>query len=121
MRRRGCSHRFLADLFRPDANGVFDWQNKNLAITDLARFGGAHHYGDSFLDHVVREHDFDFHLWQKINGVFTAAINFSMPFLAAESLYFRDRHSFDAELGQRLFYFLEFERLDDRFEFFHCG
>ena len=100
---------------------MFDWKDKNLAITNLAGFGCTHHYRDRLLDHVVREHDFNFHLGQKINGVFTAALDFGVPFLAAESLYFGYRHSFDAELGQGLFHFLKFERLDDRFEFFHCG
>ena len=42
-----------------------------------------------------------------------------MAFLAAEALHFRHRHALDAEFGQGFLYFLEFERLDDRFEFFH--
>ena len=43
------------------------------------------------------------------------------PFLPAEAFHFRHGHALDAELGQGFFYFLEFERLDDRFEFFHVG
>ena len=42
-----------------------------------------------------------------------------MAFLPAEAFHFRHGHALDAELGERFFDFLEFERLDDRFEFFH--
>ena len=58
------------------------------------------------------------HLRQKIDRVFAPAINFRVPFLAAEALHFRHRHSLDSELGERFLHFFEFERLDDRFEFF---
>jgi hypothetical protein len=36
-----------------------------------------------------------------------------VAFLAAESLYLGDSHPFDADVGERVFYFLEFEGLDD--------
>jgi hypothetical protein len=74
---------------------------------------------DGFIHHVVRHHDFHFHFGQKINRVFAPPINFSVPFLPAEPFDFRDGHSFDPELGQRLFDLLELERFDDGFQFFH--
>ena len=118
---RASSHRFFADLFRPNADCVFNRKNKNFTVADFAGFGRAHHYGDGFFHHVVCEHDFNFHLGQKINGVFAAAINFGVPFLPAKAFYLRHCHALDAEFGQGLFHFLEFEGLNDRFEFFHCG
>src|SRR6266496_367425 len=114
-----ASHRFLADLFRADAYRVFHWKNENFSIPDLAGLSRGHDHADRFVHHVVGEHDFHFHLWQEIHGVFTAAINLGVAFLPAEPLYFRDGHPFDAELGECLFDLLELERLDDRFQFFH--
>ncbi len=76
---------------------------------------------DGFVDHVVGHHDFDFHFRQEIDGVFAAAIDFSVAFLAAEAFYFGHGHAFDPELGQGFLDLLEFERLDDRFQFFHLA
>src|SRR5207245_11267342 len=81
---RASSHRFFADLFRPNADCVFNRKNKNFTVADFAGFGRAHHYGDGFFSYLVCEHDFNFHLRQKINGVFAAAINFGVPFLPAK-------------------------------------
>jgi len=39
--------------------------------------------------------------------------------LAAKSLYFGDGHAFNPSLGQSVFNIIEFERLDDGFNFFH--
>ena len=56
---------------------------------------------------------------QEIDGVFAAAINFGVAFLAAEAFDFGDGHAFDADFAERVFDFLQFERFDDRFDFFH--
>src|SRR6266705_3394107 len=114
-----ASHRFLADLFRADAYRVFHWKNENFPIADLAGLSRGHDHADRFVHHIVGEHDFHFHFWQEINGVFTAAINLGVAFLPAEPLYFRDGHPFDAKFGERLLDLLELEGLDDRFQFFH--
>jgi hypothetical protein len=66
---------------------VFDWKDKHFAVADLPGFGRAHHHRDSFLDHVVCEHDFDFHLGQKINGILAATINFGVSFLPAKASF----------------------------------
>ena len=74
-----------------------------------------------FLHALVAEHDFKFHLRQKIDGVFAAAINLGVPFLATESLDLTHGHSLDADFGQRFFHVFHLERLDDGLDFFHKG
>jgi hypothetical protein len=113
------SHRFFTDLFRADAHGVLDREHKNFSVTDLAGLGRRDHDADGLVDHFVGEDDFDFHFGQEIDGVFAAAINLGVALLPPEAFHFRHRHSLDAELGQGFLHFLEFERLDDRFELFH--
>src|SRR5207247_9236276 len=69
--------------------------------------------------HIVSHHDFHFPFPDKIHSVLAAPVKFSMSFLPAKTFDFGDSHSFDAELGQRLFDFFELERFDDGFQFFH--
>jgi len=97
-------------------NCVFNRRTKTLP-SPICRFGRAHHYGDGFFHHVVCEHDFNFHLGQKINGVFASAINFGCPFCRPK-LLLPSLSCPRCRARQGLFHFLEFEGLDDRFEFF---
>src|SRR5438045_2468625 len=105
------SHRFFADLFRANAHGVLDWEHKNFSVADLAGLGRSHHDAHGFVDHLIGEDDFDFHFREKIDGVFAAAINFGVAFLAAEAFHFRHGHALNAELGQVFLHSFEFERL----------
>ena len=43
------------------------------------------------------------------------------PFLASEAFDFADGHAFDADLAQGVLNLFEFERFDNRFNFFHLG
>ena len=70
-------------------------------------------------DHGILDHDFNFHLWQKIDDVFSAPIQFGMAFLSAETLGFGDGKSFDADFMQRFLDLVQLERLDDCLDFFH--
>jgi hypothetical protein len=42
-----------------------------------------------------------------------------VAFLPAKSLHLAHGHAFDAEFGEGVFYFLQLERFDDGFDFFH--
>ena len=64
-------------------------------------------------------HDLDFHFGQEIHDIFGAAIKFGMAFLAAEALGFGDGDALDADFLQGFFHFVELERFDDGFDFFH--
>jgi hypothetical protein len=58
----------------PDPNGFFDVGNEYLAVTNPASLSSAPDCIDRFIHHVVAEHDFDFHLGEKIDHVFGATI-----------------------------------------------
>ena len=66
------------------------------------------------------DHDLDLHLGQEIHDIFGAAVEFGMALLAAKALGFGDGDALDADFLQRLFHFIELERLDDGFDFFHA-
>src|SRR5262249_36848269 len=51
--------------------------------------------------------------------VFAASIDFGVALLAAESFDLADGHPFDTYLAQGVFDFLQFERFDYGFDFFH--
>jgi len=51
--------------------------------------------------------------------VFGPAIKLGMPLLAPEALDLGYRQAGDPDFRQRLAHFVEFERLDDSFDFLH--
>src|SRR5262249_919391 len=76
-----------------DANGFLYLGDENLSIANAAGLRGAPYGIDRLFDHVVAEHDLNLHLRQKIDDVFSAAIEFRVSFLAPEPLGFRDRNA----------------------------
>ena len=74
---------------------------------------------DHALGAIVIHHDFKFHFRQKIDRVFAAAINLAVAFLPAEPAHFAQRHSFDANRGERVLHRFGLKRLDDRLDFLH--
>src|SRR5262249_49108753 len=71
---------------RPDADGVFDRRDENLAIPDLTRAGGAHDGLNGLVHGAFRHHHLDFDLGQETDGVFGAAVNFRVPLLPPVTL-----------------------------------
>ena len=63
----------------------------------------------------------DLHLWQEVDDVFGAAVELRVTLLAPEALDLGDGEPGHADLGQRLAYLVELERLDDRFDLLHGG
>src|ERR1035437_1954376 len=104
---------------RADANGLFDVGYKYLAVADLLRLRGLDDCGHGSIQMLVADDEFKLHLRQKIHGVFAAAIDLRMAFLAAEAFDYADRHSFDSHLVQGVFDFFQLERFDDGFDLFH--
>ena len=75
--------------------------------------------GNDPVDKRSGNRNFDLHLWNEVNGVLGATINFGMPLLLAEPLDLGDGHSGDPHPRQRVPHFVEFERLnncDDEFQ-----
>src|SRR5690606_1964874 len=64
-------------------------------------------------------HQFDLHLGQEVDDVFGSPVKLGMAFLAAEALGLGHRDALEPNLVERFFDFIELERLDDRFDFFH--
>src|SRR6185436_3732853 len=70
-------------------------------------------------DDVVWNDDLDLDLGQQRDVVLLAAINGGVPFLAAMSPYFRDRHARHAELLERFSHFVDSIRADDCLDQLH--
>src|SRR5690606_6867491 len=102
-----------------DADRFFDIGNENLAVADAAGLGGAADGVDRLFQHVIAEHDLDFHLGQKIDDVFGATVKLGMALLTAEALGFGHGDALKADFLQRLLHLVELERLDDGFDLLH--
>src|SRR5258708_2772262 len=113
------ANRLLSFLLRPDANCFLHLEEEDLPVADFTGLGGANDRLDCGLHTVIRQNDFEFDLRQKIHCVFAAAVDFSMPFLAAEPFDLTYSHSLQPNLGQGVFDLLDFERLYNRFDFLH--
>ena len=112
---------FFAYFLGSDADGFVDGGDEEFAVADFAGAGGFDDGGGDAGDEVVGEDDLDFDLWLEIDGVFAAAVDFGVAFLAAETFDFGDGHAVDGELGEGVFYVFEFEGFDDGFDLFHWG
>src|SRR5258706_4658719 len=109
----------LAGLAGADPYHLLHAGHEDLAVADLAGMRGLDDGLDGSLGHGVGQHDLDFHLGKEIDDVLGAAIEFRMALLPAESLDFGDRQPGGAQFGQGLADFVELERFDDSFDFFH--
>src|SRR3954454_14185906 len=93
--------------------------DEDLAVADLAGFRGGGDGFDGLVDLVGGDRDFDLDLGQEAHRVFGAAIDFCVALLTAVSLDFRHRQPVNANGGQGIPDFFEFEWLDDRHNDFH--
>src|ERR1017187_6656029 len=115
-------NRRLSLLVSADADDVLDGGNKNLAVADLSGLGRTENGLERVGQQRIPQHDFDFDLGQEIHRVFAAPVNLRMSFLPAKTLDLADGHAVNADAAQGVLDLVQFERLDDRFNFFHaCG
>src|SRR5262249_12506927 len=103
----------------PDPDGFFDVRDEDFAVADPPGLGGAPDRLDCFFNHVVTEHNLDFHLRQKINDIFGATVELGVSLLAPKTLGLGHRYSLQSDLLQRLLHLVEFERFDDRLDLLH--
>ena len=113
------SDRVVADLARADADRLFDETDEDLAVADLVGAGGGDDRGHGGIDHVVGQHDLDFHLGQEVDDIFGTAIKLGMALLAAKALDLGDAEALDARLLQGFLDLIKLERLDDGFNLLH--
>jgi hypothetical protein len=95
---RSSLDRFFAGFVCSDANCFFDRIDKYLSVTDFSGLGRFYDGRRRVFNHAIGENDFDFDFRKKIDGIFTASVDFSVPFLAPESFDFRYRHPLNAEV-----------------------
>src|SRR5688572_27831123 len=102
-----------------DADDLTHSGYENLAVADLPGAGGLDDGIDRAFEQLVGHDHLDLHLRQEIDDVFRAAIKLGVPLLPAESFYLGYRQTADADFRERLAHFIEFEWLENRFDFFH--
>src|ERR1700735_1967353 len=111
--------RGVAPLFITNSNRVVDLADKNFAVADFSRARSGDDGMNGFLDKIVRDHQFELDLGYQIDGVFSAAIKFRVPFLAAVATSFEHRHALDADFVERVLHGIQLRRLNNRFQLGH--
>src|SRR3954469_3196689 len=102
-----------------DAYRMVEVDDEDLAVADLAGLGSGGDGVDGLVDLIRGNSDLDLDLGQEAHGVFGATIDFRMAFLAAITFDFRHPETMNANGGQGITDFFEFEWLDDRHNDFH--
>ena len=103
----------------PDPNCFFDIGDEDFAVADAAGLSGPADRFDGFFDHVVAEHNLDFHLGEKIHDVFGATIKFGVSLLPAKTLGFGHGDALQPHLLQSFLHFVELEGFDDGLDLLH--
>jgi len=109
----------FASLFSSNADDIVQRTDKDFSITNFAGFGSFDDCFDGALDGGVGQNNFEFDLWEKVDGVFASAIDFRVSLLTAEALNFGDRHALDSQARKRFFNVFELERLNNGLNLFH--
>src|SRR5450755_1008666 len=102
-----------------NADDLLDVGHEYLAVADLSGPRCLDHGLDGARHQCIANDDLDLDLGQEVHDVFGAAVQLGMPLLATETLHFGHSETRDTEFRQGFAYFIELERLDDRFDFFH--
>src|SRR3989338_5156538 len=110
----------FAALSCPDSNHPFQIGHKHLSISDAPRFRRRQDRRHRPVEVFVGKGDFDLQLRDKLDIIFRAAIKLFMPFLPPEPFDLGDGHPDDSDIGQGFLHLLKLERLDNRFNLFHC-
>src|SRR5579871_6830201 len=106
-------------LTGPNAERVIERRYEDLSVADLS---GARPGRDSFdrpVGILARHRHFDAKLRQEVHDVFGAAVDLSMTLLPPVAFDLRHGHAAQAKPAERLTYFIELERLDDRDDDLH--
>src|SRR5260370_34203575 len=88
-------NRLFSRFIGSNTDGLVDIIDKDFAVSDFASLCCFHDRDCRAFDDAVREDHLNFDLGEKINRIFATAVDFSVAFLASETLYLRDCHSFD--------------------------
>src|SRR5262245_9806697 len=109
----------LGALAGPDADRFLDRGDEDLSVADAPGAGDRRNRFDDVADDVVLDDDFDADFRDEVDDVRRPAIDLFFATGATEPFDFVDRHTLNADLTQPIFHVVQFERLDDRLDFFH--
>lgn len=101
----------------PDADGVVQTVDENLAIARFACLTDFLSDFDDFIDRDFADDCFDFDTWQEVDVISLAAIDFNIAFLEAAAKDLADCHTHDTDVVQGLFQLFQFTRTSDDFYF----
>ena len=104
-----------------DSNGFVDAGDEDLAVADFAGACGADDGGDGLFSEGVGDDNFNFDLGQEIDGVFPAAVELGVAFLATVASGFEDGHAFDSGFEERVFDGIQLGGLEDGFDLLHTS
>src|SRR5581483_4001431 len=102
-----------------DSHGVFEAEDENLAVADLAGLGRGGNRVDDLVDLIRSDGDFDLELRQEAHRVFSAAVYFRVALLTSVSFDLGDGHPVHANSGQSIADIVELEWLDNGHDNFH--
>jgi len=80
-----------------DSHDLVDPRKENLPVSDLPRKARLLYRIGNCLGLGIFHHRHEIHLGNKIDVVFSPAVDFHVPFLASESLHFADGHPLNAK------------------------
>src|SRR5262249_50983063 len=102
-----------------DPDCFFNVGDENLTVANATGLRGTTDRLDRFFDHVVAEHNLDFHFGQKVHHILGAGIKLGVSFLASEPLRLGDGNALQPDLLQRFLHLVELEGLDYGLDFLH--
>src|SRR6185437_275231 len=107
VRPGGLLNRHLPTVLVADADDLFGFVEKDLAVTDGAGSGIGNDGFDDCLDAIVFGNNLNLQLGEQADVILAAAIGFSVALLPAVSAHFRHGHAGYAEVLKRFLYSVE--------------
>ena len=104
---------------RPDPNDFFHGGYEDLPVSYFSGLRNPLNRLDDLRNDFIGGNQFDLHLGDEVDLVFSRSINLGMTFLPSEALHFANGHPFDTDSGQGLLHFIQFEWLNNSFDLFH--
>src|SRR6185503_12569984 len=104
---------FRAGLAGANAYHLFEIENEDLAVSDLAGVRGFFDCLNDLLQQLGLDSRFYFDFGQEVHDVLRAPVELGMSFLPPEALDLGDGDARDADRGQRFTHLVELEGLDD--------
>src|ERR1035441_10505127 len=119
LRAQHRSYCRVALIAVADADGLSHFVHEYFAVADFAGARGGGQRSQHLLRPGVGDDHLHFHFRQEVNIVFLATVHLRVAFLPAVPADFGDRHAVHPDGDQSILDVVQFERLHNRFQFFH--